>query len=69
MCQDCVVGGAAVEENFGIGAREACGCVFGAIVAEAEGDGFRAVVFCFENGGPVAVDLLESQKERLALTQ
>lgn len=57
MVEDCCVGGAGVEEDFCVGAGEACGCVWGAVVAEAEGYGGGAVVLGFEDGGPVALDL------------
>lgn len=58
VAEDDVVGGASVEEDFSVGSCEAFGRVCGAIVAEAEGDGFGAVVVGFEDGGPEALDLL-----------
>jgi len=51
-----------VEENFCVGACEACCAVWGAVVAEAESDGFGTIVFGFEDGGPETLDLWVEEK-------
>lgn len=58
MPKDDVVGRTTMKQDLGVCACETLGRVLGAVVAEAESDGFGTVIFGFEYGGPESLDLL-----------
>lgn len=57
MPEDDVVRWTTMEQDLSVCACETLCRVFGAVVSEAESDGFGTVIFGFEYGGPESLDL------------